>query len=315
MMATNSPRAIVKSSPRRISTVVDPVRRLLRKASTTMMELEAVSELVALECGSKGGPLGKIKAVSRRYGLRLDLVLILAGLVLAGCNASAGTAKPTDEQGPAASTAAGSAQPPAVLDPPPNAPSASNSDASTDSRPVIVCFGDSLTAGLGIESTASYPADLQRLLDAAGYHYRVVNEGVSGDTTKDGLERIDRVLAHKPQIVVLEFGGNDGLRGLPVSAAQQNIATMIERLQRGGTRVALAGISLPPQYGGDYITRFDGMYPSLAKQFHLPLLPFLLQNVYGVDGDIQPDGVHPTAQGARQVAANVQRLIQPMLKK
>jgi acyl-CoA thioesterase-1 len=180
---------------------------------------------------------------------------------------------------------------------------------------VIVCFGDSLTAGLGIESTASYPADLQRRLDAAGYHYRVVNEGVSGDTTKDGLERIDRVLAHRPQIVVLEFGGNDGLRGLPVSMAQQNIAAMIERLQRSGAKVALAGISLPPQYGGDYIAHFDAMYPALARQFHLPLLPFILQNVYGVDGDIQPDGVHPTAQGAKQVAANIQRLIQPMLKK
>jgi acyl-CoA thioesterase-1 len=156
---------------------------------------------------------------------------------------------------------------------------------------------------------------LQQLLDSAGYRYRVINEGVSGDTTKDGLERIDRVLGRKPQIVVLEFGGNDGLRGLPVSVAQQNIAAMIRELQRSGTKVALAGISLPPQYGNDYISQFDAMYPTLAKQFRLPLLPFLLQDVYGVDGDIQPDGVHPTAQGAKQVAANVEKLIQPMLKK
>jgi acyl-CoA thioesterase-1 len=90
---------------------------------------------------------------------------------------------------------------------------------------------------------------------------------------------------------------------------------MIEQLQRSGARVALAGISLPPQYGGDYITRFNAMYPTLAKQFHVPLLPFLLQDVYGVAGDIQPDGVHPTAQGAKQVAANVEKLLQPMLKK
>ena len=123
------------------------------------------------------------------------------------------------------------------------------------------------------------------------------------------------MLARKPQIVVLEFGGNDGLRGLPVSITQQNIATMIEQLQHSGAKVALAGISLPPQYGNDYIAHFDAMYPTLAKQFHLPLLPFILQDVYGVDGDIQPDGVHPTAQGAKQVAANVQKLIQPMLKK
>lgn len=258
--------------------------------------------------------MSKIKAVIRRYGLRLDSVLILAGLVaFVGCSASTGTTNSVAES--AAATSVRSAQPPATVDSRPSSVSSSNSDASTDSRPVIVCFGDSLTAGLGIESTASYPADLQRLLDIAGYHYRVVNEGVSGETTKDGLERIDRVLAHKPQVVVLEFGGNDGLRGLPVSMARQNIATMIERLQRGGAKVALAGISLPPQYGTDYIARFDAMYPALAKQFHVPLLPFLLQDVYGVSGDIQGDGVHPTAQGARQVAANVQRLIQPMLKK
>src|SRR6185437_12940103 len=251
MMATNSPRPIVKSSPRRMSTVVDPVRRLLRKASTTMIGVEAVSEFVELGFESKDGPLGKIKAVIRRYGLQLDSVLILAGLVVfAGCSASTGAPK-----------SAPVAQPSAAVDPPPPTASASNPDASTDSRPVIVCFGDSLTAGLGIDSAASYPADLQRLLDASGYRYRVVNEGVSGDTTKDGLERIDRVLAHKPQIVVLEFGGNDGLRGLPVSMMQQNITTMIERLQRSGVKVALAGISLPPQYGQDYIAQFDAMYP------------------------------------------------------
>jgi acyl-CoA thioesterase-1 len=90
---------------------------------------------------------------------------------------------------------------------------------------------------------------------------------------------------------------------------------MIEHLQRAGIKVALAGMTLPAQYGGDYITRFDAMYPQLARQFHVPLLPFLLQDVYGVDGDIQSDGVHPTAQGAKQVAANVEKLIRPMLKK
>jgi acyl-CoA thioesterase I len=230
---------------------------------------------------------------------------------LAGCSASNDVAKSTlgETTRPTASPHTPSATTP---DPP---PPPSTSDESIDSRPVIVCFGDSLTAGLGIESTASYPADLQRLLDSAGYRYRVVNEGVSGDTSKDGLERIDGVLAHKPQIVVLEFGGNDGLRGLPISFTQQNIATMIDRLQRNGAKVALAGISLPPQYGHDYIARFDAMYPTLSKQFRTPVLPFLLQDVYGVDGDIQADGVHPTAQGAKQVAANVQKLIQPMLKK
>lgn len=153
------------------------------------------------------------------------------------------------------------------------------------------------------------------MLDEAGYHYRVINEGVSGDTTKDGVERISRVLAGKPQIVVLEFGGNDGLRGLPVEGAQRNLATMITRLRHGGVKVALAGITLPPQYGLPYINQFDAMYPALAKRYRLPLLPFILQNVWGVEGDIQADGVHPTAQGAKQVAANVEKLIEPMLKR
>jgi acyl-CoA thioesterase-1 len=115
--------------------------------------------------------------------------------------------------------------------------------------------------------------------------------------------------------VVLEFGGNDGLRGLPVQAAQRNLATMIAQLQRGGARVALAGITMPPQYGPQYIEQFNAMYPTLAKRFHVPLLPFLLQDVWGMKGDIQPDGVHPTAQGAKQVAVNVKKLIEPMLKR
>lgn len=261
------------------------------------------------EFGTKGLPLGKIKPVKRRYGLKADLVHILAGLLVAGaltgCDRAAGRLVEVS-----AASVPQPAQTAAIA-----AAAASSSDPLPDNRPVIACFGDSLTAGLGIDSDRSYPADLQRMLDEAGYHYRVVNEGISGDTTKDGLDRIRRVLARRPQIVVLEFGGNDGLRGLPVQEMQQRMATMIEQLQHGRVKVALAGISLPPQYGGEYIASFDAMYPALAKQFHVPLLPFLLKDVYGVEGDIQEDGVHPTAQGAKQVAVNVERLIQPLLKK
>jgi acyl-CoA thioesterase-1 len=247
--------------------------------------------------------------VKKRYGLRFDSVLILAGLTCLRLPAASIAAQSYSGE-PGGSSAA---QPPPAQPPIPG-PDSSDSGAR-DARPLIVCFGDSLTAGYGIEPSASYPADLQRRLDAAGYRYRVINEGVSGNTTKDGLERIGRVLARKPQIVVLEFGGNDGLRGLPIENTQRNMALMIEKLQSSGAKVALAGISLPPQYGGVYISRFNAMYPTLAKQFHIPLLPFLLQDVYGVEGDIQPDGVHPTAQGAKQVAANVEKLVLPMLKK
>jgi acyl-CoA thioesterase-1 len=181
-------------------------------------------------------------------------------------------------------------------------------------RPVIVCFGDSLTAGHGVDPGQSYPDGLQKLLDSADYPYRVINAGVSGETTKDGLARVGRVINEHPQLVVLEFGGNDGLRGLPIEQTKRNLADMIDQLQAGGAKVALAGITLPPDYGPDYVTNFNAMYPALAKKYRVPLLPFLLKDVYGVPGDIQDDGIHPTAQGNLQVAANIAQFIEPMLK-
>ena len=174
---------------------------------------------------------------------------------------------------------------------------------------------DSLTAGYGADSGQSYPDYLQQRLDDAGFHYRVTNAGVSGNTTKDGLSRIGRVIAQHPELVVVEFGGNDGLRGLQLEQTQQNLASIIEQLQASGTKVALAGITLPPDYGPDYIAKFDAMYPALAKRYRVPLLPFLLQDVYGVAGDIQDDHTHATAQGNKQVAVNVERLIEPFLKR
>jgi acyl-CoA thioesterase-1 len=194
-------------------------------------------------------------------------------------------------------------------------PARSPETAQPDSRPLLICFGDSLTAGYGTDPGQSYPDDLQHLLDKQGYRYRVVNEGVSGNTTKDGLDRIDSVIEQHPRLVVVEFGGNDGLRGLPVEQTKANLSEIIDRIQKSGATVALAGITLPPDYGADYIGRFDAMYPALAKQYHVRLLPFLLQNVYGVPGDMQDDATHATAKGNKQVAENVQQLIHPLLKK
>jgi len=187
--------------------------------------------------------------------------------------------------------------------------------AQKDSLPVIACFGDSLTAGYGLDSEDSYPAVLQRTLDSAGYRYRVANLGISGDTTKDGLARINRVLALAPSIVVVEFGGNDGLRGLPIASTRANLNAIVSKLVPSHTQVVLAGITLPPQYGKAYVRDFDDTFHLAATKYHVPLLPFLLKDVYGVSGSIQQDGIHPTAQGARQVAKNVLSLIQPMLKK
>jgi acyl-CoA thioesterase-1 len=184
-----------------------------------------------------------------------------------------------------------------------------------DTRPLLLCFGDSLTAGYGTDPGQSYPDQLQLLLDAKGYRYRVVNLGISGNTSKDGLERIDRVLARHPAIVVVEFGGNDGLRGLPLEQTKANLATIITQLQSAHATVALAGITLPPDYGKDYIAQLVAIYPALAKQYHVPLLPFLLQDVYGVPGDMQDDQTHATAKGNKQVALNVEKLVVPLLKK
>jgi acyl-CoA thioesterase I len=231
----------------------------------------------------------------------LGLVAILSGLgvglVLSGCKDDAGR---------------GEAVPGAAASLPVAAPV---NVATTDTRPLLVCYGDSLTAGLGTEPGESYPDVLQELLDAKGYRYRVVNQGISGDTTKDGLDRIERVMARHPQVVVVEFGGNDGLRGLPLEQTQANISAMIERLQKNGAEVALAGITLPPDYGQDYIARFNAMYTGMAKRYKVRLLPFLLKDVWGVPGDMQADQTHATAKGNKQVAANVEGLVEPLLKR
>jgi acyl-CoA thioesterase-1 len=186
---------------------------------------------------------------------------------------------------------------------------------ATGARPAIVCFGDSLTAGFGLDPGRSYPDLLQHELDRQGFRYRVVNMGVSGDTTQDGLARLPMVLAERPQIVVLEFGANDGLRGQPVSIAEKNQSQIIEALAKIGARVVLAGITLPPNYGPEYLARFNAMYPELARRYRLPLIPFLLADVAAKPNLMQRDGLHPNAEGTRLVVQNVLRVLEPLLRK
>jgi acyl-CoA thioesterase I len=205
---------------------------------------------------------------------------------------------------PSASPAAPAAAAPAPAEPAP---------PPQDNRPVIVAFGDSLTAGYGTDTGNSYPDFLQHDLDARGFHYHVVNAGISGNTTKDGVERLDDVLALKPVVVIVAFGGNDGLRGLPIDSTRRNLDQIVSTLQRAGIKVVLGGITLPPNYGADYIRQFNQTYALLARQYHVPLLPFLLQGVYGTEGSMQPDGIHATAQGNRKVAENLLPLITPLL--
>jgi len=192
--------------------------------------------------------------------------------------------------------------------PPPSAPVA-------DNRHVLVVFGDSLSAGFGLEAGLSFPDFLQKKLDAEKYPWRVVNQGLSGDTTEGGVSRIDSATAVKPEIVVLELGGNDGLRGLPLETTRDNLETMIVAFQKAGAKIVLAGMTLPPNYGPDYIRQFNQTYALLAAKYRVPMLPFLLENVYGVAGGMQADGIHATDQGNAQVAKNLLPLIKPLLKK
>jgi len=207
-----------------------------------------------------------------------------------------------------------SASPPAAKQAFEPRPAAATS-AAPDNRPAIVCFGDSLTAGFGLDPGQSYPDLLQRELDREGYAYRVVNLGVSGDTTQDGLARAGQALAEKPRIVVLEFGANDGLRGQPVDIAERNLAQMMEALERAGARVVLAGITLPPNYGPAYLARFDAVFPRLAAEYKTPLIPFLLAGVAGHADLMQQDGLHPNVRGARVVEETVQKAVTPLLRK
>jgi len=185
----------------------------------------------------------------------------------------------------------------------------------SEKRAVLVCFGDSLTAGLGTGQGQSYPDYLQGDLDALHYRYRVVNEGISGNTTKDGVERLPEVLALHPAVAVVEFGGNDGLRGLRIDDTRANLDEIVRTLKGAGVKVALAGITLPPDYGPDYIKQFDDTYTVLAKKYRVPMLPFLLRDVYGVPGMMQRDQTHATAKGNVVVAQNVKTLVLPLLKK
>ena len=232
---------------------------------------------------------------------------ILAGTLagLTSCKAD----RPTETPSPVQETQT-VPTPPAPIAPPSPSPRASDPAA-----PLIVCFGDSLTAGFGANEGASYPDFLQKDLDHEGFHYRVVNEGISGNTTKDGVDRLPGIVAMKPAVVVLEFGGNDGLRGLKVQTTRANLSTMIQGLKHSGAKVVLAGITLPPDYGPDYVNSFTQNYPILGKKYQVPVLPFLLKDVYGVPGMMQADNTHATDKGNEIVARNVLPLVKPLLKK
>jgi acyl-CoA thioesterase-1 len=185
--------------------------------------------------------------------------------------------------------------------------------ALKDPRPVIAAMGDSLTAGQGVDPSQNYPSRLQRKIDEAGYAYRVVNFGVSGDTSGQGLNRLDSIIENRPKIVIVELGANDGLRGMPAEVTKQNLATIVERLQAAGVKIVLAGMQVPPNYGPQYTGTFRSIFLDTAKKYRISLVPFLLDGVGGNAALNQEDGVHPTAEGYKIVVENIWKVLKPLL--
>lgn len=186
----------------------------------------------------------------------------------------------------------------------------------TSNSPKIIAFGDSLTAGFGLAETESYPYLLQQRLKADGFDYEVVNAGVSGDTSIGGLERADWVLGQQNvEILVLELGANDLLRGMPVANMKRNLKQIIEKAQTKNVKVVLCGMLAPPTMGADYQREYMAAFPDLADEFKLPFVPFLLDGVALKKELNQADGIHPNAEGTKLMTENIYKVLKPMLAK
>jgi acyl-CoA thioesterase-1 len=196
------------------------------------------------------------------------------------------------------------------------APASSTAESRPSSTgPRIVFLGDSLTAGYGLAKEASVPALIQARLQEAGYPHEVVNAGVSGDTSAGGLSRLDWSLAGDVQVLVIELGGNDGLRGLPVAGLKQNLNEIITRARARGISVVLTGMEAPPNFGPAYTSEFREVYRELAREHDVTFVPFYLEGVAGIPGLNLPDGIHPNEEGSRIVEKTVWSALEPLLAK
>ena len=192
---------------------------------------------------------------------------------------------------------------------------ASSTNPANANAPRIVFLGDSLTAGYGLDKEDSVPALIQKRLQDAGYPYEVVNAGVSGDTSAGGLSRLDWSLAGDVKILVVELGGNDGLRGLPVAELKRNLTEIITRAQTKGIKVVLTGMEAPPNFGSAYTTEFREVYRQLARAHDVTFVPFYLEGVAGIPNLNIADGIHPNAEGSRIVEKTIWSALEPLLVK
>lgn len=185
------------------------------------------------------------------------------------------------------------------------------------SNKVIVFFGDSLTAGYGLDTEEAFPAVIQQIIDSLSLNYTVINAGLSGETTASGRNRLDWVLNQKADVFILELGANDGLRGIPLMETRQNLQEIIDAVKAKNpeTTIVLAGMQIPPNMGQEYTAEFRKIFPELAEKNEAYLIPFLLESVAGVPELNQEDGIHPTVQGQKIVANNVWKVLEPVLEK
>lgn len=191
-----------------------------------------------------------------------------------------------------------------------------NSVAKTDNSKVIVFFGDSLTAGYGLDTKEAFPAVIQQIVDSLNLNYTVVNAGLSGETTASGRNRLDWVLNQKADVFILELGANDGLRGIPLNETRLNLQDIVDsvREKNPDTVIILAGMQIPPNMGQEYTAEFRRIFPELADKNETLIIPFLLNNVAGIPELNQEDGIHPTVKGQKIVANNVWEVLEPVLK-
>ena len=201
--------------------------------------------------------------------------------------------------------------------PPPPSPSPSAAPAPSAASPVVLFLGTSLTAGQGLDPEQAYPALIQKKIDAAGLGYRVVNAGLGGDTSADALGRLDWLLRQKVDVLVVETGANDALRGQDPAATRENIRAILARAREHSPppRLVLVGMEAPRNLGDDYVRRFRAIYPELARESGAALVPFLLEGVGGVASLNQADGIHPTAAGHERMAETVWRVLEPVLRR
>jgi acyl-CoA thioesterase-1 len=246
-------------------------------------------------------------AVAPRCSMSILLATTLL-LLPAACEKSPGTKERAESSGK--HTVSGDEKP--VASPPNTDPSANQ---ATDNVPVIVALGDSLTEGFGVPEEQNWPSRLQRRLAEAGYPHRVVNAGISGDTSAGGLARMDWLLRQRVDILIVELGANDGLRGIDPNVTRRNLSAIIEQGKSHGVTVVLAGMRMAFNVGPDYLRRFNGLYPKLAEQHGVAFIPFILEGVATRRDLNQSDGIHPTGEGYELVTENVWKVLQPLLKK